>query len=287
MASSRLVLFPGPGGIEAREEPLPPLPRGWVLVRVCYAALQPIDYGLAAYRRPWLAPGLEGVGRVLRRGVDAGVEEGVFVAQGGVSEGLPGFEVEGWLASVRAAASSSLAAAPGCEWSLAYSFSCGIGARAAGEASGEGLAVLGCGASGLAACLAALEAGVPCRLYCLSEWGMRAASRLGLQARRASGLGAGWGRGWTLYVSAAGAAALILAERSGASRTLLHPVYRVYPPPRLHGLVVLLEQGDWATGARLSRLLAREGVVRLAGPAEKLGSVEPGLLVVSFEAGGE
>ena len=256
-----------------------------MLVESVYVFLSPLDLRLSwlasiEWRR--VAAGFEGAGVVRARGVGAEVQEGRCVVQVRVGRGtVPGFDIDGWLATLHSKPLDALSAVSRCEPWHALLYSTGVGAAAAKAAGG--LAVLGCGVSGLAAALTASDEGFEARLYCVSRGGLRVASRLGLQAKLLRNTDPEE-LADNVYLSTIDPAAVMLVEKARPRLLLLHPAYEVLTPPAVTDTCTrVVREAEPERGARIARLMLDEGVVRETR-FDELGVYDGSLLVVRVAA---
>lgn len=141
-----------PGAELARGLPLPPLPRGYVLLRVRYAAWTGFDEAVRAYMigERGVAMGASGAGTPVDHNADEAPQARLLAPVCVSAEWLPGMLSEGFLSTYTAAPLSCLEEAPEAEYSafsLHASLACST-LRVLEEESVASVAVIGGGVYG-------------------------------------------------------------------------------------------------------------------------------------------
>jgi hypothetical protein len=258
------------GAEEARGEPLPLLPPGFVLLRVRYALWSGVE---EAAREGLLAPdygvvmGFSGAGTPLEAAGEARPPPARLLAPARLGEEwLPGLLHDGWLAEYTVAPLWALEEARGEEWLAALSLPASLACEALSLLDRHGassLLVAGGGVFGYLLAAAAAEEGYPVALWTRKR--LRCPKGCVAQESPPSG-----GYDAAVVSSASAAVAWEAVARSGAGLVAVHPA-ATSPAPSLPGrrltATVLRggEPGCWRSLLRRQGWLLEKRVERIRG----------------------
>ncbi|MET1102019.1 MAG: alcohol dehydrogenase catalytic domain-containing protein [Pyrodictiaceae archaeon] len=273
MAAKRMKSLRIGYGVFIEESLLPPIRKGWVLVRTISAAWDGVEEAEAAgliWVKPGRVPGIQGYGVVVELGVGAPswlagkrvviarlprYEEvealglGLWALVDGIGP-LPGTAYDGWLSEYVSLPSSSLepidTSLPAEYASIATTAAIARAAAGMMVERGDRLAIVGAGPSALLAGIAMERMGVFYEVFSSSMAWAEVAKKLGVEVKRLGEIRVEKGRGYdAVFLATLDHEEAVLAADmiSPGGLLVLHPIYSYVEPPRTRkGCIKLIRE---------------------------------------------